>query len=195
MMMGEKRVYILLTDTGTLFTRLIKLYTRKPYNHASIAFDAELSEVYSFGRKTAGNPFIGGFVREDMQSVLFNRAHCAIYSLTVDHNQLRSMNFYIQEIKEKKENYRYNLLGLIGVLFNMPVKRRHAFFCSQFVASILKESSIIIDFEKDLSLIRPSDLPAAANFELVFEGKLKDYGQRSQNRITHVPRSFNPIEM
>ena len=40
-MMIEKKVYILLTDTGTLFTKLIKLYTKKPYNHASISFDSE----------------------------------------------------------------------------------------------------------------------------------------------------------
>ena len=55
-MMIEKKIYILLTDTGTLFTNLIKLYTKKPYNHASISFDSKLSEVYSFGRKTARKP-------------------------------------------------------------------------------------------------------------------------------------------
>ncbi|MED4476449.1 hypothetical protein [Oceanobacillus caeni] len=44
--MTERKVYILLTDTGTFFTKLIKLYTKKPYNHASISFDSELSEVY-----------------------------------------------------------------------------------------------------------------------------------------------------
>ncbi|USK36883.1 hypothetical protein LIS77_13090 [Cytobacillus firmus] len=62
--MSNQKIYILLTDTGTLFTRLIKLYTKKPYNHASISIDPELKEVYSFGRKTAKNPFIGGFVKE-----------------------------------------------------------------------------------------------------------------------------------
>ncbi len=32
----EKKVYILLTDTGSFFTKLIKLFTKKRYNHASI---------------------------------------------------------------------------------------------------------------------------------------------------------------
>ncbi|MDU5946686.1 MAG: hypothetical protein E6Z15_06375, partial [Paenibacillus macerans] len=45
---GERSVYILLTNTGTLFTRVIKGYTGAPYNHASISFDRELSELYSF---------------------------------------------------------------------------------------------------------------------------------------------------
>ena len=46
-----KKVYILLTDTGTLFTKSIKTYTKAPYNHASISFDVGLEELYSFGRK------------------------------------------------------------------------------------------------------------------------------------------------
>lgn len=65
--MTEKQVYILLTNTGSLLTKLIKIYTKKPYNHASIAFDRNLSEVYSFGRKAARNPFIGGFVKDRIE--------------------------------------------------------------------------------------------------------------------------------
>ena len=86
--MTEKKIYILLTDTGTLFTKFIKLYTKKPYNHASISFDSELSEVYSFGRKTARNPFIGGFVKEDVNKGLFKEANCAVYALTVNEVQI-----------------------------------------------------------------------------------------------------------
>ena len=177
-MVREKKIYILLTDTGTILTRLIKSYTKKPYNHASIAFDAELIEVYSFGRKTAKNPFIGGFVREDLHSVLFKQADCAIYSLTITNDEFQKMYRYIQEIASKKENYRYNFIGLFGVLFKKPIKRKNAFFCSQFVASVLKESKIIDFEEKDLSLVKPSDLTYSANFQLVFEGRLKDYQNR-----------------
>ena len=57
-------VFILLTNTGTLFTKVIQSYTKAPYNHASISFDRELSELYSFGRKHPSNPFDGGFVVE-----------------------------------------------------------------------------------------------------------------------------------
>ena len=85
---------------------------------------------------------------------------------------------YIQEIASKKEHYRYNFIGLFGVLFKKPIKRKNAFFCSQFVASVLKESKIIDFEEKDLSLVKPSDLIYSANFQLVFEGRLKDYQNR-----------------
>ncbi|WP_232329083.1 hypothetical protein [Metabacillus litoralis] len=193
-MIGEKKIYILLTDTGTILNRLIKSYTKKTYNHASIAFDTELIEVYSFGRKTAKNPFIGGFVREDIHSVLFNQAYCAIFSLTITNHEYQKMYQYIQEIAAKKEHYRYNFIGLFGVLFKKPIKRKNAFFCSQFVASVLKESKVI-DYDKDLSLVEPSDLPHSENFQLIFEGRLKDYQNSVMYERVHIPCQIVPIEM
>ena len=192
--MGEKEIYLLLTDTGTILTRLIKSYTKKPYNHASIVFDTELVEVYSFGRKTAKNPYIGGFVREDIHSVLFKQADCAIYSLTVTNDEFQKMYQYIQEMAVKKECYRYNFIGLFGVLFKKPIKRKNAFFCSQFVASVLKESNVI-NFEKDLSLVEPSDLPYSANFQLIYEGRLKDYQNRGMKGRVQVTFPVVPVKM
>ena len=186
-MIKEKKVYVLLSDTGTILTRLIKSYTKKPYNHASIAFDAELIEVYSFGRKMAKNPFIGGFVREDIHSVIFRQADCAIYSLSITNDEYQQMHQYIQEIASKKDNYHYNFIGLFGVLFKKPIKRKNAFFCSQFVATVLKESKIIDLEEIDLSLVKPSDLAYIANFQLVFEGGLKDYQSRNFNERIQIP--------
>jgi hypothetical protein len=190
----EKKIFILLTDTETILTRLIKSYTKKPYNHASIAFDAELMEVYSFGRKSAKNPFIGGFVREDIDSVIFRQADCALYSLNITAAEFQKMYQYIQEIASEKEKYRYNFIGLFGVLFQKPIKRKNAFFCSQFVASVLKVSKVI-DFEdEELSLVKPSDLTHLANFELVFEGGLNDYQGIIDEEI-QVPCQLVPIKM
>ena len=188
-MAEEKKIYLLLTDTGTAFTRLIKSYTKKPYNHASIAFDADLEEVYSFGRKTPKNPFIGGFVREDIDSVLFRQADCAIYSLTVTNEDLQKMKQFIQLIAANKELYRYNLIGLFGVIVKKPIKRKNAFFCSQFVASVLKESNEI-NFDKDVCLVQPSDLLRSANFELIYEGRLREYQSRD---IAKVIQASYPV--
>jgi hypothetical protein len=80
------------------------------------------------------------------------------------------------------------------VLFQKPIKRKNAFFCSQFVASVLKESKVI-DFEdEELSLVKPSDLTHLANFELVFEGGLNDYQGIIDEEI-QVPCQLVPIKM
>ncbi|MEH7225712.1 hypothetical protein V7112_18025 [Bacillus sp. JJ1566] len=191
--MSKKKVYILLTDTGTLFTKLIKLYTKKPYNHASISFDSEMSEVYSFGRKTARNPFIGGFVKEDVRKGLFKQADCAIYSFTVTEVDIQKMKRYITEIEAQKEYYRYNFLGLFGVMFNKPLKRKKAFFCSQFVASVLNEGDSV-NFEKPPSLIAPNDLQKVFRFQPMYEGKLNAYHKNGVCEKVRVPFQFIPIE-
>lgn len=174
--MKNKKIYILLTDTSTILTKIIKLYTKKPYNHASIAFDANLTNVYSFGRKIPRNPFIGGFVKEDIHSCLFRQASCAIYTFSVTEEEWKKMNRYIQKIEEEKNNYRYNFIGLFGFLFNRPINRKRAFFCSQFVASVLQKSNLI-DINTNLALIKPSDIPLLTNMQLVYEGRLRDYLQ------------------
>lgn len=195
MMMVEKKVFLLLTDTGTMLTKLIKFYTRKPYNHASISFNSELTEVYSFGRKTPRNPFIGGFVKEDIKSIIFQKASCAIYSLTLAEEDVERMKRYIKEIEEQKEQYRYNFLGLFGVALQRPVKRKKAFFCSQFVASVLYEANTF-DYNKELALIEPSELPKISNFQLEYEGRLHDYyDNRSIEDRKFAPYPFYSVEM
>ena len=48
-------VYIVLSKTQTLPSRVIKLWTREPYAHTSLAMDVELKEMYSFARKHLQN--------------------------------------------------------------------------------------------------------------------------------------------
>ena len=67
----KKSIYVVLTMTGTLPARIIKFYTGEPYSHASIAFDEDLQEMYSFARRTVHNPFNAGFVREYIDSGIF----------------------------------------------------------------------------------------------------------------------------
>lgn len=177
--MEEKKIYIVLTDTGTLLTRLIKLYTKKPYNHASISFDAYLTEVYSFGRKRPHNPFIGGFVKENVRSYFFEQAGCAIYSLEVTEADRAKMKHYINDIEAEKDVYRYNFLGLFGFLFNKPLKREKAFFCSQFAATVLNQCEGV-SFDKSFALITPNDLIHIKNLTLEYEGKMEQYTSQTE---------------
>ena len=172
--MTNKSVYLLLTDTGTLFTKAIKLYTENSYNHASIAFDETLTEVYSFGRKKVNNPFIGGFVRENMDEGLFQNANCAIFEMTITQKEYNIMQQFIEEIAAVQDDYRYNLMGLIAILFKVKLERGNAFFCSEFVATVLSRSDRI-KFNKPCSFITPYDLQILEGMQLIYQGQLKYY--------------------
>ncbi|MCM3767457.1 hypothetical protein [Neobacillus niacini] len=186
-----RKVYILLTDTRSILTRLIKLYTKKPLNHASIVLDDHFSKVYSFGRIKPRNPFFGGFVQENIRSGLFRDADCAIFCCTLTEQQFLQLKDKIQKMEENKHAYKYNFIGLFAVMLNREYNRKNAFFCSHFVAALLQESGVPISEQKPLSLITPYDIKESPSLELLFEGKLSSYvcgKQTIQEKPQSVPR-------
>ena len=85
-----KKIYIILTVTGTWLSRLIKMYTKDEFSHVSIALDSKLNEMYSFGRLKPYNPFIAGFVHERKNKGTFKRffnTSCVIYELEIEDEQ------------------------------------------------------------------------------------------------------------
>lgn len=174
---GERSVYILLTNTGTLFTRVIKGYTGAPYNHASISFDRELSELYSFGRKNPNNPLNGGFVKEDIKTGTFSKypnTTCVLYELRVTGREVEKMERVLQLFIRKRKKYLYNLLGVIGIALKEPVEFSNSYFCSQFVAEILERSGIKL-WDKLPALVTPDDFRQCGRLQLIYEGKLSKY--------------------
>ena len=67
-----KKIYLVLTHTGTILSRIIRIYTKDEFTHVSISLDDELNEMYSFGRLNPYNPFLGGFVHENINYGTFN---------------------------------------------------------------------------------------------------------------------------
>jgi len=173
----NRKIYVLLTDTGTIFTKIIKLYTKKPHNHASIVIDEHFNKVYSFGRINPRNPFMAGFVQENIRGGLFRNADCAIYCVTITEKQFQKIITKIREMEECKDEYRYNFIGLIAVMLNLEMTRKNAYFCSHFVATLLEESGIPIKRQKPLSLVTPHDIKESTSLELIYEGKLSSYVQ------------------
>lgn len=172
-----KSVYVLLTDTGTLFTKMIKLFTDAPYNHVSIAFDEELDEIYSFGRKYPRNPLIAGFIKEDVYFGTyryFNDTRCLLLKIEISCKQYECIRNVIHSFNNNRHVYSYNLLGLIGVAVGYPINPKNKFFCSQFVAEVFNKSDLDL-WDIPPALITPNDFLVHPNFEFVYEGSLYDY--------------------
>ncbi|WP_067842276.1 hypothetical protein [Amphibacillus sediminis] len=172
--MKTRTVYLLFLSTGTMLAKTIDFYTRSSLNHVSIALDRELNYVYSFGRKKPNNPFIGGFIKENLNLPFFNRSSCAIYQLKVSETEYNQLVEQIMIMESHKHLYRYNFLGLFGVMMNKEFRRKNAYFCSQFVATILQECGVYTG-PKPPGLIRPEDLRNWRELSPVYHGKLKYY--------------------
>ncbi|RCW64234.1 hypothetical protein [Saliterribacillus persicus] len=170
-------VYIMLSDTGTLFTTIIKRYTKAPYNHASLSFDPELKEMYSFGRKKPNNPLHGGFVKEDIMTGTYSKykdTSCVIYQLAVTERDLVKMHRILEFFIKNNNRFLYNILGVVGLSVNEPIEFSNSYFCSQFVAEILSRSGIKL-WDKIPALVTPEDFQKHPSLELIYEGKLFEF--------------------
>lgn len=181
----EIEVYIMLSQTKTYFARLIKLYTREPYAHASIAFDRELNELYSFGRKKTNNPFITGFIEENIEGGVFGKyveTVCSVYSLKITKEQYNNLKQEVEIFKQNREKYAYNFLGIVGVMLNVPINLENRYFCSQFIAYVLERSGINL-FNKSYGLVRPFDFRMCSKLKRVYKGKLVNYRTQTNNQL------------
>ena len=170
-----KKIYIVLTYTGTILSKIVKIYTRREFSHVSIALDENLKEMYSFGRLNAYNPFWAGFVHEDLNKGTFKRfknTKARVYSLEVEEEQYDRVVEVIRDIQNNRFDYNFNILGLIGVVINYKVKRERYFYCAEFVKYVLEQSNIC-----DLpELVKPEDFKEIDNLDVVYNGQLREYG-------------------
>lgn len=188
-----KKVYIVLTHTGTILSRIVRMLTKNKYTHASISLDVNMDGMYSFGRLNPYNPFLGGFVQEGINIGTFRRfknTRTAIYSLKVTDEQYDRLKEIIKTINTDKDIYKFNVLGLIFALFDKRYIRENRFYCSEFVRHTLEESKI--EIKGICNVIKPEDFRRIKKMRLVYSGLLRDYGY---NNYIRNKESINTLEM
>lgn len=175
--MEHKYIYLVFSKTGTWLWKTINIVTNVKYVHSSISFDESFTEMYSFGRVNPNNPFSGGLVKESFNEGVFKmfpESECLIYRIEVTEEQYTAIKSEVEVFLQCKNNYRYNFLGLFGILLNISIKRKNCYFCSQFVSELLIKGNVY-NFGKEPQLISTSDLLALDNLELVYEGYIRHY--------------------
>ena len=187
----KKDIYIVLTGTGTAFSGVIRWFTKADLNHASIAFDSQLREVYSFGRKKTNNPFIAGLIQENFIDPFYSGADCAVYRLKVSCEEFNMMHDHVSGMMQNQERYKYHLLGLVGVLLNIKIDREDAYFCSHFVASLFEDT----DYQpvnKPSCFVTPEDFALSLCPHKIYSGKLSYYLHRTEAITPRSLALYNP---
>lgn len=171
----NKKIYIVVTRTGTFLSKLIKIYTKDEYTHSSIALDKELNRMYSFGRLNPYNPFHGGFVHEGINFGTFKRfkkTQVAIYELEIPEEKYERAAEIIEYIEKNRNKYSFNILGLFLIAVHRRRIRKNTFYCAEFVRYVLKNSKIHKEYP---DLIRPEYFKNIENAKLIYTGLLKEY--------------------
>ena len=177
-MQNEKiDIYILVSQTGTVFSRILRFVTKAPYNHVSIALDKDLNQMYSFARRKIKRPWIAGLIQEHPSEGMFfikQETNCRVYQKEITLEQYEKILKQIDLFMDDYEMYRYNFLGLPFIWFGIPIERKKHYVCSQFVAYLLQKADICFQ-QTHYSLIKPDDFCHQEGFVLVYEGRLQEY--------------------
>ena len=170
-----KEIYVVLTHTGTVLSKIIKSYTKDEFSHVSISLNIELKEMYSFGRLNPYNPFWGGFVREYIDKGTFKRFYktkVKVYSLKVTEDQYKNLINNIKRIEQEKENYKFNIIGLFAAGFHKKIGTERSFYCAEFVKYVMERSNINTGLPE---VVKPEDFKNIKGLQEIYAGLIRNY--------------------
>ncbi len=179
-----KNIYIILTNTGTVLSRIIKFYTKDEFAHVSISLDEDLQQMYSFGRLNPYNPFFGGFVHEYIDKGTFKRFYktiSKIYVLEIDDYKYEKIKELIHEFEINKEKFKFNTIGLFAIAIKKKITKENSFYCAEFVKHILDSAEIDTKLPE---LVRPESFKDIKNTLVIYKGLLRAYKNGKNERIT-----------
>lgn len=185
-----KNIYITLSRSDTMVSKMISVFSEGQYTHASISFNNNLSPMYSFARK-GYMPLPGGLKLEYADEgyyKLHGHTPCAVYALEVEDKVYYTAKALVGSMMDELDKYNYNVIGLILCKLNIPWARRHHYFCSQFVSEILARSHAL-ELPKHTSLMQPNDYVCIPELTLCFEGHMSELamtkfkGQKSEKTV------------
>lgn len=174
---NSKRLYVVLSQTGTLLSRIIKLFTKAEYNHASISLFDDLSLMYSFGRVNPYNPFIGGFVTESPNFGTFKRfskTKVLVIAFDVTEEKYYDMLNTLQIMYKTKKKFGYNYLGLYLAAIKVHRAKKNCYYCSEFVRWFLQKYGIK-GAEKLNGIAYPTEFLTMPDFYDIYCGKLTEF--------------------
>jgi hypothetical protein len=178
----NKQLYIVISQTGTLLSRVLKAVSGAEYNHASISLSKDLNKMYSFGRKHPYNPFWGGFVIESPNIGTFKRFSdtvVMVLGVSVTEKQHLELGNKLDKMWTQRWKYRYNTIGLCLAFFRIAWKRKYHFYCSEFVGEVLISVGIDGCEKLQSSIIQPIHFLQLPHTQL-YCGKLSEYVCKEQ---------------
>lgn len=172
----SKEIYIVISQTGTILSRILKNVTGAEYNHASISLVSDLHTMYSFGRLNPYNPFWGGFVVESPYTGTFKRfsnTKAVVLAISISEEKYEEIYEAINTMCINPKKYHYNYLGLCLAAFRIAHQQKNCYYCSEFVKYILTKHNIE-GADKLKPIVQPIhflNLPCTP----IYCGKLNEY--------------------
>lgn len=150
----SRTVMVLLTKYSDWTSSFLYYISGRGYTHVSISLDGGHS-YYSFNYK--------GFCMETIEKHRRRGVSKSIsYEITVSQETYQRMYEQLSYFIEHKNELYYTRLGVVLCLLKIPFRWKNHFFCSQFVAHLLKDAN-------EIPLSRPTMLYLPNHFRKELE--------------------------
>lgn len=136
----SKEIFVVFSATPYKVGKIIRMVTGEKYNHASIALDKNLTQMYSFARRYHETPLYSGFVKESSVRYCKNgtRASVIVYKLEVSEARYNAVAERLEAMYQNREQYLYNHLSAMIVPFHKNIPLKDAYTCVEFCVEILR---------------------------------------------------------
>ena len=102
-----KSIYILLTRSTTICSRIVYMATRSEFTHAAISLDRNFDKLYTFGRKYKRLMLPAGFVRESVYDGLLGDSddmRCAVYEIKISDISYKRLTKFLSHMEKTRKN-------------------------------------------------------------------------------------------
>lgn len=184
----HKPVFLIFTQGSTpIVSQGIKLFTGSEYSHASISFDPELNEVYSFNIREKS-----GFIRENLNS--FGENVISVMTFFAPNKIVQQLKDKVKDFEDNKTTFDLRIfLNKILHIDHKVSKNEYHQVCSTFVDTVLKSGSI--NLTGDINIPDPGQLYDHAKsmpnkIIEVFNDKAPKYdGKKTKRKLTTLLKS------
>lgn len=184
----HKPVFLIFTQGSTpIVSQGIKLFTGSEYSHASISFDPELNEVYSFNIREKS-----GFIRENLSS--FGENIISVMTFFAPNKIVQQLKDKVKDFEDNKTTFDLRIfLNKILHIDHKVSKNEYHQVCSTFVDTVLKSGSI--NLTGDINIPDPGQLYDHAKsmpnkIIEVFNDKAPKYdGKKTKRKLTTLLKS------
>ena len=109
-----KQVYVLVSKTATVTSKLVHTFTHGTYTPASLAITPETDKFYSYARRRLYNFLVGGIINEDIHTFVFARfpdCNCALFEIDVSDEDYDRIKAQIDLCLDNYDKATYSFLG------------------------------------------------------------------------------------
>ena len=131
-----RQISVLLTKYSDWISTLVYHIGGHGFTHSSLSLEEDEDTYYSFNYR--------GFAVETVDKHRRRGVKCSrCIQLQVSDEAYLEIKERIQGILEHRGEYRYTRLGLLCCILHLPFHWKDHYFCSQFVAELLRESGAV----------------------------------------------------